>query len=980
MKKIIWQNILAVSIAIAGINEAISADVQINSKVVQRNFVNLGFERVPDLKWRKSGEWGCRLENGAWTKSYCIFDQQGLEGWKTTAKYEGSMREIELWSAGQLVSGDQNWGPVAAEGKIYAELNSTTAAALYQNVCVSEKDVLNWSFSHRPRENISEQAGFFIANVINDQSTQNKITLDFTNISNGDKYLKKTDLLATDPGKINGNVLNTSWKNYSGENVALNKYLGGKKSAIMAFGFEALQTTGDAARGNWLDNIRLELNPGIEFSAESGSVIESATGTYHTVDFNVVGNVNNNVTIKFIIDQTKVSKPAQYRKNDQGDYKLYALNKDGSVKKEIVPIPDSSNSNILRFEYEMEYDSALKYDTGVTVKGLAIELFDNELSDGDRVVPFELDPEQTGLSVMDLRSCGDKVFSGFKYEILDDEVDLEVKKALLEKTPLPGQKVTYDIELFNHKDAVAQNVILKDEILANLNKDEAKLECIDFTNKAEGETCLAPLNNLDVASLFSKDGVKIGTIKGNTRYKFRVSNLTLNAQDSGQGNYAGIFANKITVSTSSNDIEPKNNEAIAENLYPAKSDLMNDHAAGTGEGLFVIDNDGKALWEQMAQDNKAYFPLKIKNTAKLNQEYQLYASSSAIQPTIAKQELSSLKKESIGSYTDQIKIEFFELSNGQCNSNIPSAKQITQLEVKAESIGEVCAVITIYPSAKDKYDIWFAIESIQTGLGDIIRDAVTSVPFVQRLLELLNDQKAQVNVGGSFVFLHRLLNHGTDDEKDISLQLVPVNGDDGFLYSLFVDKNNDGQLDAKDEMVTSLDQKYSLGKAEVLQLLVKVQSPATATNGMMSQIKLEAIPSNENQSILLESLINTDTVFVGSDQVQVTKTQLKREQCTSISAEEIKNATYTVNSQTIGANDCLIYKISIKNTGSEILRNIDVNDMYPAYTHKWELGHNILPMTSSGEVVEVKGDQVKTTILELLPQQEKSLYFGIKLN
>ena len=978
MKKMIWRNILAVSVSSLGMSSVVFADV--NSPVgIQRSFLNLGFEREPSLTWKKSGEWGCRDQNGSWSKSYCIFDQKGVEGWRTTAKYEGLIREIELWKAGQLVANDQNWGPKPAEGKIYAELNSTTAAALYQNVCVSEKDVLNWSFSHRPRENIAEQAGFFIANAVDDKSTTGKINLDFTNIS--DKYLKKTDVLTSTPGKLYGNVLDTPWKSYSGSNVQLSKYLGGRKSGVMAFGFEALQTQGSAERGNWLDNIVLNLNPGIEFSAKSGSVIENQTGKYHSVDFNIVGNVTGNIKVKFIIDKNKVEKAAQYRSgtSEVGDYKIYKLDKNGIPLQEIVPTEDPTNSNVLKFEYEIQYDSSLKYDTGVTVKGLAIRVFDNNLTDGTRTIPFELDPDQTGLALLDLRTCGDTVFSGFKYEIQDDEVDLEVTKTLNEKAPLPGQNVSYMIELFNHKNTAANNVILKDEILANLDKTNAKLECKDFTTNTAGEACPSTIDTNKVADLFTTNGLNIGTIKGNAKYIFTISNLKVSASDTGTDENIGYIANRVEVSTASNDINLDNNNAIAKNLYAAKNDLFNADATKTGTGLFVIDNNGQPLWTKSSQENKAYFPLSIKNEATLAQDYQLYASSTAIAPTLSTGGYSTLVKSGINSFTSSLKIEFYKVDEAQCKTGL-NTQQITQLNVAANTIAQVCAVVTVSPSVTATTNIWFAIESLQSGLGDVILDAVIP-PAQKRLLELTNDQSAQVGVGGTYVFLHRLTNYGVADETKVKVSLNAVNGKDGFLYTLFVDKNGNDMLDATDTLLSDLETELShiIRPNQSVTLLIKAEAPATATNGMNSQVKLIVKPDNTGKEIALVDLMNTDLITVSPNQLKILKSQLKVENCDMPDKSAVMNATYTVQNENLKPNQCLIYRILVKNMGNAPLSNVVINDMYPAYTQPWKSG-TVLPMTSSGEAVEDNASRVKTTFVELLPQQQESLYFGIKLN
>ncbi|MNT95027.1 hypothetical protein D3C72_2368280 [compost metagenome] len=63
--------------------------------------------------------------------------------------------------------------------------------------------------------------------------------------------------------------------------------------------------------------------------------------------------------------------------------------------------------------------------------------------------------------------------------------------------------------------------------------------------------------------------------------------------------------------------------------------------------------------------------------------------------------------------------------------------------------------------------------------------------------------------------------------------------------------------------------------------------------------------------------------------------------------------------------------------------------MYPAYTKQWAPAANILPIIgSNGQNItdsinnKIEDDgtaKIRAILKELLPQQEKSLYFGIKM-
>lgn len=105
-------------------------------------------------------------------------------------------------------------------------------------------------------------------------------------------------------------------------------------------------------------------------------------------------------------------------------------------------------------------------------------------------------------------------------------------------------------------------------------------------------------------------------------------------------------------------------------------------------------------------------------------------------------------------------------------------------------------------------------------------------------------------------------------------------------------------------------------------------------------------------------------------------------------AAAVINAMYTVQNENLKPNQCLIYRIMVKNTGSMALSNVVINDMYPAYTQQWALS-GILPIVgsngqnitdSSNNTIQDDGNaKIKTILKELLSQQEKSLYFGIKM-
>ena len=624
-----------------------------------------------------------------------------------------------------------------------------------------------------------------------------------------------------------------------------------------------------------------------------------------------------------------------------------------------------------------------------------IKIFGNNNTNSDLSLPFEfaLDANSKAI-VTSLSSCSNTAVDvKFDLKIQEDDIDLAVVKNLTAESVVQKDNVvSYTLDVTNKTNVQADGVVLRDTFknLLRVSDGSAKqtaLVCEDLTGSTS-KSCSSTWTDSNALTALlnstSGGGLNLGNIPANAKYRFTVKNLKVTDTDP---EYAGFVLNTATIETTiMNDMDASNNISSVKTIMAAQSDLSNNILvtadSATGTGMFIIGKEGRAgttpLWTQKTEGSKAYFPLKIQNSAALVQDYQLYASSSKVEPTLTSGDYSTLVKNTITPFTSGLKVEFYKVEAGQCKVGL-TGQQITQLNIAANTLGQVCAVVTVSASITGTTNIWFAIESLQSGLGDIILDAVIAPPK-QRSLELSNDQTAQVAVGGTYVFLHRLTNTGVDDEKLSQLNLVRPN--DGFLYTLFLDKNKNDALDAGDTLlVTGTESEltnFILQPNQSMSVLIKVEAPSTATHGMSSQVKLVASANNDNKATVLSALSNTDSIIVSPNQLQILKSQFKVENCDKDMSGIIIGAAYSLKNENLKPNQCLIYRIAVKNMGNSALNDVTINDMYPAYTEKWTWGGK-LPMTSSGERVQMDGEKLKTVLSELLPQQEKSLYFGIRV-
>ena len=948
--------ILASSFLLVSATTCIYADVNLpaDSNRIQRSFVNLSFDK-PVL-----------------TTSFLTFNETDVEGWLTTHKLP---KKIEVWRGkGPDNSATAEWGTVNTVPAInqYAELNADDKSALYQNVCLFKNEEFSWNFRHAARSDKKEQTTFYIGKISADRlSFSRNQTIGTSQTINKLfewKYANPTDIKA----KVN------------------------VESGIYQFIFDATAYGSNATLGNLLDDISLKLRPAVEFSAASGKFYEggnSAEGKTHSVPFNIVGQILSQSDMPTL--QFKIEYPVDFTQTKAVYDKNYQLYKQSGITLSSVDNLNKSNPNNVTFSYTPIYNASLDYTKGVQINDLVIKIFGNNNTNSDLSLPFEfaLDANSKAI-VTSLSSCSNTAVDvKFDLKIQEDDIDLAVVKNLTAESVVQKDNlVSYTLDVTNKTNVQADGVVLRDAFrnLLRVSDGSAKqtaLVCEDLTGSTS-KSCSSTWTDSNALTALlnstSGGGLNLGNIPANAKYRFTVKNLKVTDTDP---EYAGFVLNTATIETTiMNDMDASNNISSVKTIMAAQSDLSNNILvtadSATGTGMFIIGKEGRTgttpLWTQKTEGSKAYFPLKIQNSAALIQDYQLYASSSKVEPTLTSGDYSTLVKNTITPFTSGLKVEFYKVEAGQCKVGL-TGQQITQLNIAANTVGQVCAVVTVSASITGTTNIWFAIESLQSGLGDIILDAVIAPPKL-RSLELSNDQTAQVAVGGTYVFLHRLTNTGVDDEKLSQLSLVRPN--DGFLYTLFLDKNKNDALDAGDTLlVTGTESEltnFILQPNQSMSVLIKVEAPSTATHGMSSQVKVVASANNDGKATVLSALSNTDSIIVSPNQLQILKSQFKVENCDNDMSGIIIGAAYSLKNENLKPNQCLIYRIAVKNMGNSALNDVTINDMYPAYTEKWTWGGK-LPMTSSGERVQMDGEKLKTVLSELLPQQEKSLYFGIRV-
>jgi hypothetical protein len=182
--------------------------------------------------------------------------------WQTTepGNAGGTYKDqLELWRGINTNPGGQSTSSGA--GSQYAEINASTNASIYQDICVLPKENVPWSLLHAARKRSS-------ANPTN-----------IMQVSITDPAIWST--AKTPPAAklyTSGNLSTTfssGWKSQTGSWMSTNTSI-----KALRFAFEAIQgSDGDVSYGNFVDDIKLNLSPLIDFLPTNGGNVNLATTT-----------------------------------------------------------------------------------------------------------------------------------------------------------------------------------------------------------------------------------------------------------------------------------------------------------------------------------------------------------------------------------------------------------------------------------------------------------------------------------------------------------------------------------------------------------------------------------------------------------------------------------------------------------------------------------------------------------------------------
>ena len=270
----------------------------------------------------------------------------------------------------------------------------------------------------------------------------------------------------------------------------------------------------------------------------------------------------------------------------------------------------------------------------------------------------------------------------------------------------------------------------------------------------------------------------------------------------------------------------------------------------------------------------------------------------------------------------------FVASGGTCAS--PAITTADNVAANSQAAFHACVTppATQVPTTQN---IYFRVSSNNTTgviAVDTKLDAVTVTAANTYTATLTPNNSGQVAPGGSVVYPHTLTNTGGQIcQGPYSITASSSGAGAGWTTAIYLDVNQDGQIDAGDTLVTG-DQPGPLNVGATQKLLVRVFAPGGATPGSADTVTVNVTFSPPaGTTACTGQLTATDITTVITGQIRLVKSQAKDVACDGGDQASLSGAALQAK-----PGECLLYRVVATNEGVAPVTNLSINDAVPAYT------------------------------------------------
>ncbi|MEH6417642.1 hypothetical protein [Pseudomonas sp. CGJS7] len=383
----------------------IAAAVSPAQAQVQRTFVNLGFEQ-PDL-----GTGACVgfFAGPAQVTGWNTTHPSGVAGGCGLVGNPATGPIVELWA------NSFNSTPARA-GKQHAELNASQASRIFQNICLTNGEVISWRLSHRGR-NSATVPDVMSFGINASGSTTTPVTSEIARIGTTNNGTDRVDTSGTASSASQGSLTiggtSNGWRDYSGTFT----YAG--TSDVQQVGFAAVSSSGGISLGNFLDEIQITLRPYVEFDATSYTTREGQTAVLPRL--RIIGTV----PAGGIVVPVRITGGTATLGSD-----FTVTNGSGNIVNVSIP--------------------ANTYDNATFT--LPIAIVDDNIIEDNETVTFTAQPSANDYTLTSTTACtaGSTGQTSATLTILDNDVDLRTTKRVDNAAPTPGGNAVFTVTYLNN--------------------------------------------------------------------------------------------------------------------------------------------------------------------------------------------------------------------------------------------------------------------------------------------------------------------------------------------------------------------------------------------------------------------------------------------------------------------------------------------------------------------------------------------------
>ncbi len=299
--------------------------------------------------------------------------------------------------------------------------------------------------------------------------------------------------------------------------------------------------------------------------------------------------------------------------------------------------------------------------------------------------------------------------------------------------------------------------------------------------------------------------------------------------------------------------------------------------------------------------------------------------------------------------------------------------------------GEVDITVVVTPpadSAPVTQPVTLAVISPSSGQGDTLTNAVSINEIVD--VSIVPPQSAQVSAGGVQDLVHTLKNDGNIALTEGAITLSGTFST--FAGALFLDINGDGTVDANDISIDNInDIAGGIAPGGAAQIILRVQAPSTGAIGV-SETETITVAATLNGGAAIEPVAGrgdnavTDTVTIVSNDLTLQKEQALDAACNGTLG------AYTTARINAEPGQCVRYRITASNTGTDNAGSVTIRDTMPGFTTFTECGGNctmtLTPAGSSATATPAEGGTgaLATSHGTLAPGQPATLSFTVRID